>query len=417
MALKIFDLGNKDFKSFTFLLSGNVLSKVIVALGTLFLARFYGPSQYGIFNVFLSYIALFPVLTSFNLENIIITTQGGIEIRKLFSVSLWVSTITALIIALVLLMLHYLNILKIENGYPFILICCIGGIITSWNNIQSSLFTKYKLFRQISLLLIISSVVTFTIQFLAYFFGFFESGLIYGWLVGLCFSFLYGKLIFRHKIMRFDFTLLKKKIAENLDILRFAYPSDALNVIANNLLPILTLAFFSAADVGVYTLALKLTTLPLVFLSSAVSKIYFQKSVKLNKSSPGQLYTFTCTIAKSCFIVVLTYIFLINSLGKYFLNTYYNDWTDLTKYILYLSPWIIGRSLVNPISTILFVIKKNYFALIFNTYLLFVNLVAIAVGIRYNNYSYCILFFSTFSCVGYLFLFSKIFLNLRANAK
>src|SRR5690625_6825929 len=49
------------------------------------IANYYGPSSYGIYNVFLSYILIIPVLTTMRLDSILLLQRGAKEIRNFLS--------------------------------------------------------------------------------------------------------------------------------------------------------------------------------------------------------------------------------------------------------------------------------------------------------------------------------------------
>src|SRR5690606_4819203 len=91
------------------LLAGNTISKAIVTIGGLILANYYGPSSYGIYNVFLSYILIIPVLTTMRLDSIMVMQRGAKEIRNLFSGILLISFVTTSLIVLVMLILNQLG--------------------------------------------------------------------------------------------------------------------------------------------------------------------------------------------------------------------------------------------------------------------------------------------------------------------
>lgn len=409
---------NRDIKSFFTLLSGSILSKILFALGSIFLAKIYGASDFGIFNTFLSFVILYPVLTSLNLENVIIKLKSPREVRNTHNFALSISLILSTILTLILACLMDLSLALRNYSLVFFLLCLLGGILTSWSYIQSVLLTKYRFFKQISIATLIGTSFSLTFQVLFYFYGHTtELGLIYGWLLGTFFAFIYYILISKFNFKGFDFKIFRKNVKDNLAILTFAYPSDAINTIANNLLPILTLAFFSSTEVGTFALASKLITLPLTFFSSAISKVYFQKSIRLQENSRMQLLNLTTDIAKISITIVAIYIIALNTIGIYFLEKLFSrsEWNNLPSYLLILSPWVISRALVNPISQVLFTINKNHFSLIFNIYLVVVNILAVYIGVYFGDYKSCLIFFSIGSALGYLAIFFKIFITLRGN--
>ena len=102
---------------------------------------------------------------------------------------------------------------------------------------------------------------------------------------------------------------------------------------------------------------------------------------------------------------MLSFIILINTFGIYILETLLqNSWENLRQYTLILSFLIFAKSSFSPISNIIVVLNKNHVALIFNIYILIVNLVAIYFGIIKSNLLYTIYILSFFGGLGYVSL-------------
>jgi len=171
----------KNFKGVLSLLAGNSIAKIIMTIGGLFLANFYGPESYGVYNVFLSYVMILPVLASFRLDNIMILQKGSKEIRNLFSGIVWISFGCTALLICVLCLLKGLNLIRIDLTYYILLLCGVGAILTGWNNTQNALFTKFKLFKQMSVAFVVASVFSVVFQAIFYAMGKLENGLIYGW--------------------------------------------------------------------------------------------------------------------------------------------------------------------------------------------------------------------------------------------
>lgn len=385
----------------------------------MYLAKMYGPDSYGIYKVFTSYVFILPVLGSLQLDSIMVMQKGSKEIRNLFSGILLVSFTLIASIVLVLCVLKSLNWVKIELPFYVLVLCGVGGVLTAWNLTQNSMFTKYKLFKQISTALIVAAVFSVVFQGIFYYLGWLNYGLIYGWLIGLVASFVYNAKVSKGRLKKIDIPLFKKNVKENFNIVKFSYTSSAINSIANNLMPILILGYFSALEVGVYGLAFTILSTPLVMLSGSVSRVYFQKAVTLFHHDKLSLKQLTYRVSFSSFLVILVFVLLLNTVGIYVLEIIYqgHEWIGLRTYILILSLWILARSGINPIASIMVVIDKNEYSLIFNIYLVLVNLIAIYLGVINENFLYCLCFFSVFSSVGYFVQYFMILSDLNKISK
>lgn len=408
----------KNFKGIISLLAGNTLSKLILTLGGFVLANYYGPENYAVYYVFLSYVMILPVLSSFRLENIMILQKGSAEIRNLFSGIIWISLAVTILLTVTLTLVKMSNIFDLEMSYFVLFLCGIATVLTAWNNSQNSLFTKFKLFKQMSTAFVLASVFSVLFQGVFYFIGYVENGLIYGWLVGLLASFLYNARITKDRLGTVNIPLLKKNIKEHFEVVKFTYPSDSINIIANSILPILAIAYFAKAEVGIFAMAFKMLTTPLVLLSSSVSRVYFQKSVTLYNQDLKQLLSLTHRVILSNVAIIFLFLIVMNTIGIYLIDLFLKDsWNGIGEFIFILSFWILARSALNPIITILLVLKKNHYSLIFNVYLLMVNFAAIGIGVMKNDFSFGIMIFSILSGLGYLVLTIIIVKTLSKRAR
>lgn len=408
----------KNFKGVVSLLAGNTVSKLILTLFGFVLANYYNPENYAVYAVFLSYVTILPVLASFRLDNIMILQKGSKEIRNLFNGIIWISLAVTVLLTVILVLVKMSDIFDVEMSYFVLFLCGIATVLTAWNNAQNSLFTKFKLFKQMSTAFVLASVFSVLFQGIFYFLGYVENGLIYGWLVGLLVSFLYNARVTKHRLGTLDIPLLKKNIKEHFEVVKFTYPSDSINIIANSILPILAIAYFAKAEVGIFAMAFKMLTTPLVLLSGSVSKVYFQKSITLYNHDIKQLVSLTYRVILTNVGIIFFFLVFMNTAGIYLLGLFLNDtWKGLGEFILILSFWILARSALNPIITILLVIKKNHYSLIFNIYLLLVNFAAIGIGVIKNDFSFGITVFSILSGLGYLALTIAILMTLSKRSK
>lgn len=408
----------KNFKGVISLLAGNTISKIILSIGGILLANYYGPDNYGLYNVFLSYILILPVLTGLRLDNVMIMQRGSTEIRNLFSGILVISCSLTVLIVTVMLLLKSLGVLSFRLSYLVLILTGIGGILSVWNLTQNNLFTKYRLFKQISISFVLSASFAVFFQTVFYFAGQLENGLIYGWLIGLIVSFTYNVRVSKGRLRKIDILLFKKSVKEHKQIIQYAYPSDAINSIANNIMPILVILYFTETEVGIYSMAFKILSVPLLLLAGSVSRVYFQKAAKISYSDKKALFVLTKKVIYPNVILIFGFLVLMNTIGVYLLNLFLdNRWENLDSYILALSFWVLARSAMNPISPIVVVINKNHYSLIFNVYLLLINFVALYLGVRENDFLMSVWYFSILSGFGYLVLLAVVLTELKRNAK
>lgn len=414
MATQLKQFKTKNFRGVLSLLAGNSIARVTTTLGGVLLANYYGPESFGIYNVFLSYILILSILSSFRIDSIMILLKDYKQIRNLFSGALLVILLSNFVIISGMSLLQAFHLVRFDVSYYVLFLCGIGSILTGWNLSQYYLFTKYKLFKQISFAFALASITSVAFQTLFYFIELRENGLIYGWMVGLAASFIYNIRVSRSRINKVNFKLLQKSIKKNIKIVKYTYPSDSINSIANNIMPILIVAYFTTTEVGVYAMAFKILSTPLVLLASAVGGVYFQRAANLYGVDNRTLEKLTYKVILSNVGLISLFVILMNTIGIYILELFFKEgWEELRAYLLALSFWIVARSAWSAISDLDAVLRRNQISLIFNIYLLAVNFVGLYYGVYKNDFIYSAWLFSILSGIGYLSLTGFVLYQLR----
>ena len=394
---------------------GTASSQIIAIIGTLYLAQLYGSEAYGIFGVFLSISGFLSVFNTIQLENGIITTANNKEANRL-SVLLWflifiISILTFLIYSIIE---YYFNLSSLNSN--LINFSILAGAILSLNKLYEFVLTRNKKFNIIAKVKIYLALLNIIFQFILFKIDNIM-GLVYGNSIAVTFILLY--YLFKNKIeLRIYNEIKLKTFYKNYkSILKYLYPSALINNAAMTALPILILALFSAKDAGVYTLSLKIVATPLFLISSSISQVYYQKSSELFYTSKEKLFDFTKNIVKANLVTMLIILIFINTLGIFILEYFFtNNWENLRLFTLLLSVLIFARASFNPISNIAVVMDKNKVSLLFNIYLLVVNIAAIIIGFLYHNLFVTIIILSIFGALGYFFLLFY-FLRLLKNIK
>ncbi|WP_068596947.1 lipopolysaccharide biosynthesis protein [Vaginella massiliensis] len=401
MKLQFKKFQTQNAKGVLSLLAGNTVAQLVMVLGGFVLGRWYGPEFSGTYNVFLSFVAILSILCSFRLENIFVISKSPKEIRNLFSSLILISTI-----AITLFFLGYFvveRIIPLGTSLWIVFLSCLGAIFTAWYNIQTSLFTKYKLFRKISMGLVLNAISTIAFQFVFYGLGFYANGLIYGTLVGTIITTFYFFSITKGRFSKIDFNLAQQTVRQNSEIVKYTLPSESLNVIANSIMNILLAFYFAKTDVGFFAMASKVLVTPLVLLSNSMSKVFFQKSAKMAHAKAHQLYDLSKQVMRYNVGLIAIFLLLMNTVGVYILEWILGDaWRGLDVYVWILSFWVLCRSALNPIQSVVLVIKKNHYALLFNVYLVVITFVSVFIGGSKHDIKFTLMLYSFLAGLGYL---------------
>ncbi len=388
---------------------GTLVAQIISVFVGIYLAKLYGENAYGYFGFFVSIIGISTIIGTLQLENCIVTSKNKQESKQWFSFLTF--TIPIVITLLFLILLLFSVSIKTEKlNTTLLLFGFLGALLTTFNLNHQNLYTYNKQFSILSNHRILIALFTVVFQFIFYQ-SFTVLGLVYGYCSAHFFLLCYNLYLNKNNLIRINFNEIKKGIKTNTNLIKYLLPSNIINGLANNLMPILILSFFGPEKAGIYFFSFKILATPLFLISSSVSQVYFKESIELTKKEDGSLFKMTKKVVGLNILLMSCFLLLINTIGIYFLEYFFEDqWSNLRTYLIILSFLIITRSSFNPISSLIVVLDKNKIGLLFNSYLFVVNLIAIYVGTLYHQILYTVIVLSLFSGMGYLVLLNY-FLN------
>lgn len=393
----------------TTIFKGNFISKFFLVIGGLLLAKYYGASEYGIFSIYISITSIISVLLSFAQEHVIILEGNEAEVSNNFTSSSIISIIA---------MLFCFLLIFIPLGIPkaIIILAIFSGYLSVFTNNSKFLLARKKKFKIVSVLTMTDAVVSFLFQVLFVFIKI-ENGLVIGSLIGFITAFS-GAIFFSKKYFSFpDFRRYFQTVKQRMELLKYTYPSTLINSLGNNMMPILISFYFTSSLLGEYTLAVKILSVPLLMISSSIAMVYYPKAAEINNKEKDTtaLFKYTRKMSLLNFYIIFSLYVIINVIGIPILELFFiKEWENLGQFIYLLSFGYLSRSLINPISDILIILKKNKISLYFNIYFLLANLFAIYIG-KENSITYLVGVFSTLLFFGYGFLYIYILFIFKKN--
>ncbi len=382
---------------------GTLIAQIIAVFGAIYLAKIYGEEAYGVFGFFISVISITSIIATLQLENCIVKSKNFNESRNWFNFLLATIPIITLFCFSIFYFISYNFTLEKLTPRIFLLLI-IGNLILSYTLVHENLLTYKKKFSILSNAKIVLTICNVALQILL-FYLFDTIGLIIGFILSRFLLLLYYFFIQKKEVKPVILSEIRKNFSENSSILKFLFPSNLLNGIANNVMPLLITYFFGLKEAGVYFFSIKILGTPLFLISASVSQVFFQKSSELFSKSKQELFILTKKIVKLNLLIMLLLLILINTFGIYLLELYFkNGWENLRIYTLILSFLILCRSSFNPISSLIVVLDKNLTGLVFNIYLFIINLIAIYFGYIYGNIIYTVYILSFLGALGYIIL-------------
>lgn len=393
----------------TTIFKGNFISKFVLVIGGLVLAKYYGAAEYGIFGIYLSITSIISVLLGFAQEHLIILEPNEKNINNIFSSSSLLS-VGAMFFCFGLVFIPF------EIPKSIIILGIFTGYLSVFTNNSKFLLARKKQFKTVSFLTMSDAVISFLFQVLFVFINI-ENGLVIGSLVGFFSAFIAAFFFSKKHFSIPDFRRYFQTVKKRMELLKYTYPSTLINALGNNIMPILISLYFASSVLGEFTLAVKIISVPLMMISSSIAMVYYPKAAEINnrQKDTNELFKYTKKMSLLNFYLILILYFLINLVGIPILEIFFNkDWESLGLFIFIMSFGYLSRSLINPISDILTILKKNKIAFYFNIYLLLVNIIAIYIG-REKGITYLVAAFSSMLFIGYGILYFYILTLFKKN--
>ena len=393
---------------------GTVIAQIIAVVSSLFVAKIYGSEAYGILSIFIGFSSIFSILNTLQLDNYIITSKNKIIRTNWFNFLFLLIPFTTFIIALIFFpIIIYFPEKNIDQNI-FILVI-LSAIFLSYNKTHEYFLTTFKNFSAISFAKILLVLINVSLQFILYS-KFKVNGLIYSSFLSLLLvTFFFSYKNIKH-FKSVDFYNIRNNIEPNKSILKYLLPSRFINNLSSQSIPIIIFAFFSIQEAGIYFFSYKILTTPLFIISSSISSVYFERAARLVDSSKKELYNETLKIIIFNVTTILIFLILLNTIGIYILEYILTEnWDNLRIYTLILSFLILCRSSFSSISNIIVVLNKNQISLLFNIYLLIVNISALYIGYLKNDLIYSIYIVSFLGGIGYLTLVFYFLKTIKKN--
>ena len=162
--------------------------------------------------------------------------------------------------------------------------------------------------------------------------------------------------------------------------------------------------FFGPKIAGLYFLAEKLIAIPVSFITSSISQVYFEKASKLFHSDKIELLKLTNQIQKNIFFILFPILILASLFGENIFSIFGNEWGEAGEMLKYFSVFILLKNMYSPISHIGDILNKQKVLLIFNISLFLFQLGSFYFLKEYSDIQVALLTASTFGALHYLCL-------------
>ena len=126
-------------------------------------------------------------------------------------------------------------------------------------------------------------------------------------------------------------------------------------------MPVLILsALYGSSVTGSFSFAMKIVSVPLSFIGTAISQAFFSEGASLSKDDPEKLLRLTIKTAKRLLVLGFAIASILIVLGPWLFALVFGPaWQEAGIYAQVLSFMLIVRFAVNPISQALSIVEKQ----------------------------------------------------------
>ncbi len=356
---------NSFLKNVLTLSSGVLIAQIITFLATPILGRIYLPQDFGnytlLVNIGNSVLALscLGMMTVFLLPK---EDEEAIALSKLVRLS--IAIISALILFIIWIIRPWITIIDVK-GTPylvFISIIYLYIVTMSFSSISYSYVNRKKKYKVLFWNAIITAIANVSISLLLGIMGFGFIGYTFGSVLSFVVSIIY--LNYHENIfVKVDTTKYgyKKLLRKYKRFPIYQMPSNLISTLIVQLNSQMVNRLFSLSILGIYSMSLRLISLPVGLVAGSVNRVYFQEaSDRYNKGL--DIGTFSFNIIKTNIKIVIIPIMIAIVFGEEIFTIFLgNKWRMVGTFTSILSVYYLFTFLSKCLSGALVIIGKNIY--------------------------------------------------------
>ncbi len=378
-------------KNVLIMIIGRIVAQAIPILATPILTRIYSPEEFGIFAVSMAVLTIVSMISNGRYCKAVNLPKNKKDGLKLFLLASLFTILSTCIFGLFLVFWgknfwRLLNAGEIEKYYLWVVLNVL------FVGLSESLFyygLRLKKFKVLVRNAVLQSLVTVFVRIVIGLLGYTGNGLLISYLLGyaLSYFFLFIELrilnVLRDiKIKGSRFIFLIKKYS---NFPKFSLLANTLYRFAYDLPSVMLNMFFGSSPAGFYSISEKVLGSPLWFVTSSVGDVYKQEASERYRVD-GNFYPIFIKTARTMFHFGIIPFVLIFISSYYFIPLFLGEaWKPVGGYIRIFSLMYFSHFIVFPISSTIYIINKQNYAILFELFKSLSILIAFFVGIVRND--------------------------------
>lgn len=379
------------------LLSANVLAQAIGLLIYPLLTRLYAPEDFGLMNLFVSIGGVFVMLATLDWNKAIVLPKREEDARALLQVCLATIGLVVLVLALSIPFCRGIaGLFKSPKLADYYWLLPFYVLLTSVWNVLNYWYIRHKEYGRISGYQVSQSLFSAGTKTGFGFMGWLSGGMIFASIVSPLCSLIVSLSLsakkYKEAFRRCSLEDCRQVARTYINFPKFSFPHSLINYVASQLPVLLLTPFFSAREVGFWSMAFLLSFAPMSMISNALYQVLYQKTTEqVNARQSIAPFHRRFTIWSLALIVPFfaALWFILPALTQWLLG---DEWRVSGEYIQWLLPWLLCVFLCASTGYLFDIFSKQKHGLIFEIIIALARLIGLGIGI------YCHSFVTAIAC-------------------
>lgn len=401
-------------QNFAFTISGNVFVAAITLISAPVISRIFPPESYGSYSVYIAIVNNLSMFSLFMYNIAIVLPKEEETFHNLLLLSFLLNTAFSVFILITTISFanNILNIFSIENIGAFIYLISPTIFLAGTSSILMQWMTREQKFKVLATR---NSITNLTLKILTIILGYYSRGSVLAFLVsdlvGKTFSILL--LVNKNVINTLRNIILKFNMQSVITVAKefrryplMVLPGEYINLLSGQLPVYIISLYFGNKELGYFAFATSMLGTPINLLANSVRPVFFQKASSVYNEDKNRLGAITSDLFKYIFVLGIIPFSILTVFGEHiFTFIFGTNWSRAGLFAGILGYYFIFQLIASPISSILWVLKKEKGFFKFQVFLFTTRLITLAIGVfLFKELIITLILFSSANTLNYLIL-------------
>jgi O-antigen/teichoic acid export membrane protein len=383
------------------------------------LSRIYSENDYGVFQVFNSYVAILGSMITLNYNQAFVLPRDERQFAALFQLTVRIALLICLVITVLSLVGGRWLLEKMHHEEVGVWIYLVGPtcLALALDRIVIDMAVRQKVFKKITLWSTVSTFLTKTFNVAYGSINASPSGLIITNLLSYALEMsFYAKWVTKNVWKTLTLPVRKEErkamAREYKSFPLYIFPGNLLNTFSNYLPPVMLATLGYGFDmVGFYGYAILVLDLPIRLMGSGVSSVFLPKANDLLAERPDELGPATWRLFKNMMLLSVAAVGFIFVVGEPLYSLCFSErWAPAGRLAEILTIYYFFRLVSAPLTVLFNVLRREKEFLIFQFSLLIIRVVSLIGGASVTSDFYELMqIFSIANAIAYFGLCIWIF--------